>query len=228
MAGVGFGGISGRRVWRPTPVRWLAVAHLYTLRRPGGLASSTMHDQPGQGDACSLVDAFRSGEVTPIEALEATLAAIDDSTLNAFTRLDPDAARASATHADVSLPFGGVPIGVKELEAVNGWPFTEASVVFEDRIADHDTTQVTRLRGAGAVLVGHTAAPEFGGVNYTHTKLHGTTRNPWKPERTPGGWSGGSAAAVAGGMVPIASGGGGGGATRVPAGHSGPLGVQST
>ena len=187
-----------------------------------------MHNQPWQGDTCSLVDAFRSGEVTPVEALEATLAAIGASTLNAFTHLDPDAARASATHADVSLPFGGVPIGVKELEAVNGWPYTEASVVFKDRIADHDTTQVTRLRGAGAVLVGHTAAPEFGGVNYTHTKLHGTTRNPWNPERTPGGSSGGSAAAVAGGIVPIASGGDGGGSIRIPAGYSGLLGLKST
>src|ERR1039458_3527525 len=111
-----------------------------------------MHDQPWQGDACSLVNAFRSGEVTPVEALEATLAAIDVSTLNAFTHLDPDAARASATHADVSLPFGGVPIGVKELEAVNGWPFTEASVVFKDRIADPDTPQVPRLWGTGDVF----------------------------------------------------------------------------
>ncbi len=127
-----------------------------------------------------------------------------------------------------SLPFGGVPVGVKELDAVTGWPYTEASLVYKDRVADHDATQVTRLRAAGAVLVAQTAAPEFGGVNYTHSKLHGTTRNPWNPERTPGGSSGGSAAAVAGGILPIASGGDGGGSIRIPAGYSGLLGLKST
>jgi Asp-tRNA(Asn)/Glu-tRNA(Gln) amidotransferase A subunit family amidase len=187
-----------------------------------------MHDQPWHGDACSLVDAFRSGAITPVEALEATFTAIDASELNAFTHLDPDAARESAAQADTSLPFGGVPVGIKELETVTGWPYTEASLVYKDRIADHDATQVTRLRAAGAVLVAQTAAPEFGGVNFTHSKLHGTTRNPWNPERTPGGSSGGSAAAVVGGILPIASGGDGGGSIRIPAGYSGLLGLKST
>jgi aspartyl-tRNA(Asn)/glutamyl-tRNA(Gln) amidotransferase subunit A len=187
-----------------------------------------MTDQPWQGDACSLVDAFRSGTVSPPEALEASLAAIDASGLNTFTHLDAEAARATAAAADVSLPFGGVPIGIKELEEVAGWPYTEASMVFKDRVGEHDTTQVTRLRGAGAVLVGATAAPEFGGVNYTHSTINGTTRNPWNPERTPGGSSGGSAAAVAGGLVPIASGGDGGGSIRIPAGYTGLFGLKST
>jgi len=187
-----------------------------------------MTDQPWQGDTCSLVDAFRSGQLSPSEALESSLAAIDASELNAFTHLDADAARATAAGADVSLPFGGVPVGIKELEEVAGWPYTEASLVFADRVGEHDTTQVTRLRGAGAVLVGATAAPEFGGVNYTHSKINGTTRNPWNPERTPGGSSGGSAAAVAGGLLPIASGGDGGGSIRIPAGYTGLLGLKST
>jgi Asp-tRNA(Asn)/Glu-tRNA(Gln) amidotransferase A subunit family amidase len=187
-----------------------------------------MPDQPWQADACSLVDAFRSGSISPAEALEASLAAIDASQLNAFTHLDPDAARSRAADADVSLPFGGVPMGIKELETVAGWPYTEASLVFKDRVADHDTTQVARLRKAGAVLVAQTAAPEFGGVNYTHSKLHGTTGNPWNPERTPGGSSGGSAAAVAGGILPIASGGDGGGSIRIPAGYSGLFGLKAT
>jgi aspartyl-tRNA(Asn)/glutamyl-tRNA(Gln) amidotransferase subunit A len=187
-----------------------------------------MPDQPWQADACSLVDAFRSGSISPTEALEASLAAIDASELNAFTHLDPDAARSVAADADVSLPFGGVPMGIKELETVTGWPYTEASLVFKDRVADHDTTQVARLRKAGAVLVAQTAAPEFGGVNYTHSKLHGTTGNPWNPERTPGGSSGGSAAAVAGGILPIASGGDGGGSIRIPAGYSGLFGLKAT
>ena len=87
-----------------------------------------MADAPWRGDACSLVDAFRRGERSATEELEATLAAIDASQLNAFAFLDADQARAAAVDADVSLPFGGVPIGVKELDRVAGWPDTQASV----------------------------------------------------------------------------------------------------
>jgi len=184
--------------------------------------------EPWLEDACSLVDAFRAGTISPTEALEASLAAIGTSELNAISHLDGDAARAQAAAADVSLPFGGVPIGVKELEPVAGWPFTEASVVFADRVSTHDSAQITRLRAAGAVLAAQTTASEFGGVNCTSTKLHGTTRNPWDPARTPGGSSGGSAAAVAGGLLPIASGSDGGGSIRIPAGFTGMFGLKAT
>src|SRR5215217_260435 len=101
------------------------------------------------GDACSLVDAYRSGERSPVDELEATFAAIDASDLNAFCHLDRDGARAAARAADVSLPFGGVPIGVKELDDVEGWPATEACAVFEDRIATHTSVWVERLRDRG-------------------------------------------------------------------------------
>jgi aspartyl-tRNA(Asn)/glutamyl-tRNA(Gln) amidotransferase subunit A len=184
--------------------------------------------EPWLEDACSLVDAFRAGTLSPTEALEASLAAIEASALNAASHLDVDAARAQAATADVSLPFGGVPIGVKELEPVDGWPFTEASLVFADRMATFDSTHVSRLRAAGAVLAAQTTASEFGGVNCTSTKLHGVTRNPWDTERTPGGSSGGSAAAVAGGLLPIASGGDGGGSIRIPAGFTGMFGLKAT
>lgn len=187
-----------------------------------------MSDEPWLGDACSLVDAFRAGSITPVEALEASLAAIEASDLNAFSHIDTDAARHAAAVADVTLPLGGVPIGVKELETVAGWPFTEGSLVFKDRIAARDSTHVRRLRAAGAVLAGQTAASEFGGVNCTNTKLHGTTANPWDVRRTPGGSSGGSAAAVSGGLVPIATGGDGGGSIRIPAGFTGLFGLKST
>ncbi len=187
-----------------------------------------MTDQPWLDDACSLVDAFRAGTLSPAEALEASLAAIESSGLNAFSHLDVDAARAAAASADVSLPFGGVPVGIKELEEVEGWPYTEASLVYSDRVAGRTSTHVTRLRAAGAVLAGQTTASEFGGINCTNTKLHGTTRNPWNPERTPGGSSGGSAAAVAGGLLPLCSGGDGGGSIRIPAGFTGLFGLKST
>ena len=192
------------------------------------VASTTVTDSPWTGDACSLVDAFRRGTITPVEALDASLAAMAASELNAFSHVDTEAARATAASADVTLPFGGVPVGIKELEPVAGWPFTEASLVFADRVAARDATQVTRLRAAGAVLAGQTTASEFGGINCTSTRLHGTTRNPWDPERTPGGSSGGSAAAVAGGLVPLASGTDGGGSIRIPAGFSGLFGLKAT
>ena len=184
--------------------------------------------EPWLEDACSLVDAFRAKRLSPSEALEASLAAIATSELNAFSHVDADAARSAAASADVTLPFGGVPIGVKELEPVSGWPYTEASLVFADRTSPFDSTHVTRLRAVGAVLAGQTTASEFGGINCTSTKLHGITRNPLDIERTPGGSSGGSAAAVAGGLVPIATGGDGGGSIRIPAGFTGLFGLKST
>src|SRR3954447_26160983 len=113
-----------------------------------------MTDAPWSGDAISLVDAFRSGERTPLEELDATLAAIETSDLNAFSFLDPEAARAAAATADVQLPFGGLPIGVKELDNVAGWPATEASIPLKDEIAQQDSTKVSRLRAAGAIPIG--------------------------------------------------------------------------
>jgi aspartyl-tRNA(Asn)/glutamyl-tRNA(Gln) amidotransferase subunit A len=187
-----------------------------------------MTDAPWRGDACSLVDAFRRGERSPVEELEATLAAIDASELNAFAFLDADGARTAASGADVSLPFGGVPIGVKELDQVEGWPDTLASVPLADRRAGYTSTYVARVRDAGAVPVGLTTASEFGGINCTRTELHGLTRNPWDLTRTPGGSSGGSAAAVAGGIVSIATGGDGGGSIRIPAGFTGLFGLKAT
>jgi Asp-tRNA(Asn)/Glu-tRNA(Gln) amidotransferase A subunit family amidase len=183
---------------------------------------------PWLGDACSLVDAFRAQEISPVEAFDDCIAAIVRSPLNAFSFTNFDRAREAAASADVSLPFGGVPFGVKELEKVAGWPYSEASVLFKDRIAGHDDTSVTRLRRTGAVLAAQTTAPEFGGINCTSTVLHGTTRNPWNQERTPGGSSGGTAAAVVGGLLPIATGSDGGGSIRGPAGFSGLFGLKAT
>ncbi|MGH9111045.1 MAG: amidase family protein, partial [Acidimicrobiales bacterium] len=187
-----------------------------------------MAASPWQGDACSLVDAFRTGERNPKEELEGVLAAVDASTLDAVCFVDTQGARAAAAEADVSLPFGGVPIGVKELEPVEGWPGSEASLVFADRVADRSTTMVRRLEGAGVVKVAQTTASEFGGLNVSVTKLHGVTHNPWQAGRTAGGSSGGSAAAVAGGLLPIATGGDGGGSIRIPAGFCGLVGMKGT
>src|SRR5690242_5762129 len=101
-----------------------------------------MTDTPWPGDAVSLVDAFRSGERSPVEELDATLDAIERSAINAFSHVDADRARKAAADADVTQPFGGVPLGVKELDHVAGWPATEASLTLRDEVATHDSTKV--------------------------------------------------------------------------------------
>ena len=188
-----------------------------------------MTDTPWTGDACSLVEAFRSGERTPQEELESTLAAIEDSDLNCFSHVDAEAARDAAKSADITKAFGGVPMGIKELEKVKGWPDTEASLLFKDRIATTTSAVVDNaISNGGAVPVGLTTASEFGGLNVSVTKLNGVAHNPWKQGRTVGGSSGGSASAVSGGLLSLAGGGDGGGSIRIPAGYTGMLGFKGT
>jgi aspartyl-tRNA(Asn)/glutamyl-tRNA(Gln) amidotransferase subunit A len=188
-----------------------------------------MTDTPWQQDASSLVDAFRAGDRSPLEELDATLATIEASDLNCWSHLDPERAREAARSADLTQPFGGVPTGIKELEAVEGWPDTGASLVFKDRIATETSHHVARLfQNGGVVPVGLTTSSEFGGLNVSVTKLNGVAHNPWNHDKTVGGSSGGSAAAVAGGHVSLACGGDGGGSIRIPAGYTGLLGMKGT
>src|ERR671916_1912105 len=173
--------------------------------------------------AVEVAEAVRRGERSAVELLDdglAAVAAIDD--LNAFVHLDPEAARRAAEAVDAAVargqdpgPLAGVPFGVKDLEDCAGMPTSHGSLLFKGRgPVAADSVHVARLRAAGAVPIGKTAAPEFGTLSFTKTKAWGITRNPWDPERTPGGSSGGSAAAVAAGLVPVATASDGGGANR--------------
>ena len=191
--------------------------------------------KPWLDDACSLAEAIRRRDVRAADALEASLEALAASKLNAAVYVDAEGARRQAEAVDAQIaagkdigPFGGVPLLVKELQDVAGWPSTQARSRYKDNIAEHDSTHVARLRASGAVIVGKTAASEFGLVAYTATKLHGVTRNPWNLERTPAGSSGGSAAAVAGGLVPLATASDGGGSIRKPAAFCGLVGLKGT
>jgi len=186
-------------------------------------------------DACSLADAIRRGDVRSVDAVEASLQAIAGSKLNPTVTMDPEAALRMAAQIDERIKRGedpgllaGVPLLVKDMEDAAGLPTSYGSIVFKDNVAERDCTHVERLRAAGAVVLGKAATSEFGFVAYTSTKLHGTTRNPWNLERTPGGSSGGSAAAVAGGLVPLATAGDGGGSIRIPASYTGLLGMKGT
>lgn len=191
--------------------------------------------KPWLDDASSLADAVRRGEVRAADVLEASLEAIAATKTNPIVTLDAEGARKAAAQIDERVArgedpglFAGVPVLVKDMEDVAGLPTTHGSVPFKDNIASQDSTSVSRLRAAGAVIVGKSATSEWGFVAYTSTKLHGVTRNPWNLERTPAGSSGGSAAAVAGGLVPIATGGDGGGSIRIPASYTGLVGMKGT
>ena len=184
---------------------------------------------PWLQDACSLVDAFRAGQLTPVEAVQAVLDAAATDPYNAICHIDGEGALAAAANADTSKPFGGVPFAVKELEPVQGWPFAYGTKLLEGNIGPHTTVHVERIRDAGgAIPVVQTTSSELGLVGYTSTKVHGTTTNPWDTTRTPGGSSGGTAAAVSGGLVPIGTGTDGGGSIRIPAAYVGLVGFKTS
>ncbi len=186
--------------------------------------------------AIEIAESVRKGERKAVEVLDEVLAAVEagNEALNAFVHLDRVAARQAAEAVDEAVaagqdpgPFAGVPIGVKDLEDCAGMPTSQGSLLFKGRPpVAADSIHLARLRAAGAVPIGKTAAPEFGTLSFTKTKAWGVTRNPWNPERTPGGSSGGSAAAVAAGLVPAATASDGGGSTRIPASFSGLVGMK--
>lgn len=182
-----------------------------------------------------IVRLLSRGELSPVELMEATLARIDatNAKLNTFVALrDRDALLADAKAAERRIargearPLEGVPLGVKDLEDAAGLVTSHGSVPFKDNLATSDSVQVERLRAAGAIVVGKTNAPEFGYTAITKNLLFGATRNPWNPERTPGGSSGGSAAAIAGGVIPMVTASDGGGSIRLPASMTGCFGLK--
>jgi Asp-tRNA(Asn)/Glu-tRNA(Gln) amidotransferase A subunit family amidase len=184
---------------------------------------------PWLGDACSLVDAFRAGELSPTEAVQAVLDAAATDPYNAICHIDTEGSLAAASKADLSKPFGGVPFAVKELEMVAGWPFEYGTALLKGMIGDHTMVHVERIRDlGGAIPVVQTTSSEMGLVAFTSTLAHGTTTNPWDTTRTPGGSSGGTAAAVSGGLVPIGTGTDGGGSIRIPAAYVGLVGFKTS
>jgi amidase len=178
----------------------------------------------------ALAAKIRSREVSPRELVEATLRRIEtlNPRLNAFRTTMPEQALAEADSlANVDGPLSGVPIAVKDDLPVAGQTMTWGSRSYGPP-ASADAEAVKRLRAAGAIPVGITNVPELMIFPWTATEANGITRNPWNPDRTPGGSSGGSAAAVAAGMVPAATGSDGGGSIRIPAACCGLVGMKPT
>jgi amidase len=184
--------------------------------------------------ALELAAALRARELSSVELLDACLAAVDERNgqLNAIVWRNDDDARAAAAEADLRLaagesaPFLGVPLPIKDLVHVEGWPVSYGSNGGPDGVSDHSDLPVLALARAGFVLCGRSNTPEFGLITATENVRFGITRNPWDTGRTPGGSSGGAAAAVAGAMFPIAHATDGGGSIRIPASYCGLVGLK--
>jgi len=196
-----------------------------------------MHDDLSRLSVVELADLIRSREVSPVEVVDLSLERISqrDSVVNACTVVLERPARREASEAERALlrgdplgPLHGVPVAIKDAIWVKDQLATLGSRAFEEFRAPEDAAVVRRLRDAGAIIIAKTTNPELLLDGYTKSELYGVTRNPWNPELTPGGSSGGSAAAVAAGMVPLALGTDAGGSIRIPAAFTGLFGMKPT
>ena len=187
--------------------------------------------------ARELVQLMRTRAVSPVEVLDAHLAAIEaiNPKLNAIITLAADQARGAARRAEIAVMKGealgllhGLPIGVKDVTPTAGIRTTFASPLFKDYVPTEDAEAVRRLKVAGAIVLAKTNTPEFACGANTNNALFGPTRNPWNPALSPAGSSGGSAAAVAAGMLPIAHGTDFGCSIRIPAAFCGIVGIRPT
>jgi aspartyl-tRNA(Asn)/glutamyl-tRNA(Gln) amidotransferase subunit A len=175
-------------------------------------------------------DLLRRKEVSPKEIVEALIRRIErvDGTIHGFLSFDPERALEEAEQADISLPLGGIPIAIKDVVSVKGHPCGCASKILQGYVAPYDATVIERLRAAGAIPFGRTNMDEFAMGSSTENSAFGPSTNPWDPERTPGGSSGGSAAVVAADEALAALGSDTGGSIRQPAALCGCVGVKPT
>lgn len=197
-----------------------------------------MSDDLTRRTAVELTAALRSKEISATEILEAHLAVIEriNPRLNAIVTLDADGGRTAAREVDKKLAAGkenlppllGLPVVIKDIVETAGMRTTWASSVFADHVPAEDAEVVARLRAAGAIILGKSNTPEFAAGANTDNELFGPTGNPWSPDLSPAGSSGGSAAAVASGMVPIAQGTDFGCSLRMPAAFCGIVGLRTT
>jgi aspartyl-tRNA(Asn)/glutamyl-tRNA(Gln) amidotransferase subunit A len=186
--------------------------------------------------ATELLQLYRSGAASPVEATREVLARIEllNPQLRAFCLVDGESAMASARASEARWqkgepmgPLDGVPTSIKDLILTKGWPTLRGSLAVDpSQPWEVDAPVTARLREAGAVLLGKTATPEFGCKGETNSPLTGITRNPWNLDRTAGGSSGGTAAAIAAGLGPLSVGTDGAGSVRIPAAFCGNFGLK--
>jgi amidase len=190
-----------------------------------------------QWSAVQTADAIKNGVISSREAVTATLQRIEEvnPVVNALAEVLADDALAAADEADARRrageplgPLHGVPVTTKVNTDQAGRATTNGVTAFRDAVVDRDSPTIENVRKAGAVLVGRSNTPAFSIRWFTDNELHGRTLNPWNPERTPGGSSGGAAAAVSTGMGHIAHGNDVGGSIRYPAAACGVVGLRPT
>lgn len=182
-------------------------------------------------DGLGLGHLVRKGEVSALELLDEAIARIErhNPTLNAVIHKAYDEARGIAKGKLPDGPFKGVPFLIKDIGmAVKGWPMTSGSRYLRGYVPDYDAELVKRYRASGAVLMGKTNTPEFGIPGTTEGRFLGICRNPWNPDHSSGGSSGGAASAVASGMVALAHGSDGLGSIRIPSAQCGLVGMKPT
>ncbi|HZP47819.1 MAG TPA: amidase family protein [Vicinamibacterales bacterium] len=188
------------------------------------------------GSASDLARRIRTREVSARDVMASFLARIAalNPTINAVVSArDDDACLAEADASDRAIradatvgALHGLPIAIKDLEPAAGLRWTRGSLAYERDVAAGDSAIVTRLRRAGAIVIGKTNVPEFGMGSHTYNKVYGTTLNPWNLTKTAGGSSGGAAAAIAAGMLPLADGSDFGGSLRNPANFTNIVGMR--
>ena len=176
-------------------------------------------------DALDLAARVRAGEVSARELAEESIAQIEATNPQLNFLVTECFEQALATEPRDG-PFRGVPILVKDLNETAGVRTTFSSRAFADYVPFEDSAVVRRIKDAGFVVLGKSNTPEFGSTAVTESVLNGACRNPWSPEHTPGGSSGGAAAAVAAGTMPLAHGSDGGGSIRIPASCCGLFGIK--
>lgn len=182
-------------------------------------------------DATTLAERVRTGEAHPTELVEHAITAIErvNPKLNAVIHAMYDKARTAAKGELPDGPFRGVPFVVKDLDGfLAGEPYTQACRMSAKFVPTHDAEIIARMKRTGVVIVGKTNTPELGIIGVTENDLHGPTRNPWNPEHSPGGSSGGTASIVASRAVPMGHGGDGGGSIRIPSSACGLFGLKPT
>lgn len=192
-----------------------------------------LDDELAFAGVAGQVGLVRRGDVSARELVELALSRIErlDPDLNAFAAVYAERALRDAVEADARAAAGewgpllGVPVAVKDEIDIAGEVTSFGTGAIFTR-AGADAEVVRRLRAAGAIVVGKTKMPELGLWPFTESITWGVTRNPWDPDRTPGGSSGGSAAAVASGMVPVALAADGAGSIRIPAACCGLFGLK--
>jgi len=191
-------------------------------------------DELATSDATAQAELVRSGEASPVELVEAAIDRAEalNPELNAIIHPRYEEARSAAAGDLPDGPFRGVPFLLKDLGAgaEAGQPLHMGMEALKraDFRAPLDSFLVQRFHEAGLVTIGRTSTPELGILPTTEPRAYGPTLNPWDPERSPGGSSGGSAAAVAAGIVPFAHASDGGGSIRIPASCCGLVGLKTT